>query len=214
MQITKDGNSKKKQVKIMMRKILRDIKWSTLLLEIFSVILAILLALWVNEYQQEKEDEENAIIHLKRITDEVSRNLNTLSPHNNANNKRLISLRKMISSFEGKLLSDDERIITVGYSFDPLENTEWEVVKLTGIIAHMEPDVISTLSQIYLAQELYIEHWTEFTKQFASGNVDFMDRRETDRYLGSIQFSSMTSKRLIQYYKHFLKQKEEIEGDK
>ena len=52
----------------------------------------------------------------------------------------------------------------------PLENTEWEVVKLTGTIAHMSPDIISKLSQIYLAQKLYGEHWIEFTKQFASGN--------------------------------------------
>ncbi len=198
----------------MLRKKLNEINWSTLFLEVFSVILAILLALWVNQYQQEKEDRKNALIHLTRITEEVKRNLESLNPHYNKNKERLFYSRKLINDFEGKVLSNDDRIISLGYSFTPLENTEWEVAKLTAAIADMEPDIISNLSQIYLAQNLYGEHWAEFTKQFASGNVDIQDRKETDRYLGSIQFSTMASSRLINYYEQFLKQINTMDNNK
>lgn len=188
----------------MIKKLLSKISWSNLMLEVFSVILAILLALWVNQYQQQKEQKENANIQLKRITKEVKRNLNSLYLHNEKNNERLSYSRKLINDLKGKSLDNSERIISLGYSFTQLENTEWEVAKLTGTIAQMEADTISVLSQIYLAQKLYGNHWAEFIKQFASGNIDIQDRKETDKYLGAIQFSTMTSNRLIGYYDQFI----------
>ena len=58
----------------MIRKLIKNIKWSTLFFEVFSIVLAILLALWVNQYQQEKENQKNALVHLEQNNKEVKRN--------------------------------------------------------------------------------------------------------------------------------------------
>ncbi|MCW8875502.1 MAG: hypothetical protein OQJ89_02045 [Kangiellaceae bacterium] len=189
---------------MIIKKLLKDIKWSNLVLEIFSVIFAILLALWVNEYQQEKENLAKAQKHLARIQEEVKQNLKILEHHNPLNKEKLNDLQNLTARLSGKKLPNGADRLTVGYSFAPLANTEWEIAKLNGTIAHIDAEQITLLSQIYLAQHLYQEHWIEFTKRSSSGKVTITNPEATDEYLGSLKFSVITSDRLIDYYNNFL----------
>jgi hypothetical protein len=188
----------------MLKKLIQNIKWSSLILEMLGVIFAILVALWVNQLGQDYENRSKAIEHQLRINQEVRRNQAILEPHATSNLERLSSARKLIEQHSAKTQNDDEYFVTLGYSFSPLDKTEWDVAKLTGALAHMKPEVIAALSQIYLNQDLYAEHWINFTKKFALGNVDINNKQETNEYLGSIQFSTMTSSRLLEHYQEYL----------
>jgi len=68
----------------------------------------------------------------------------------------------------------------------------------------LESNDISILSNIYLDQELYSDHWSSFTKKFALGSLDINSTKETNEYLGAIQFTNSVSSRLIDNYKRYL----------
>ncbi len=188
----------------MNKKFVKNIKWSTLLLEMISVVFAILLALWVNQIHQNYDNKNKATDQQQRILEEVSRNLAALEPHFTRNDSLLISARYLIEERKNLLQDDGPQYFTLGYSFNSLENTEWEVAKLTGVIAHMESDDIAILSNIYLDQALYSDHWISFTKKFALGSLNLNSTKETNEYLGAIQFTNSVSTRLIERYKRYL----------
>jgi len=169
-----------------------------------GVVFAILVAVWVSQIQQDYEDKNKAHAQQKRILEEVRRNLQELDPHFVRNVDLLISARKLIEEMKNLQQDPGPQYVTLGYSFSSLENTEWEVAKLTGVISHMESDDISILSNIYLDQALYSDHWSSFTKKFALGSLDINSTSETNEYLGAIQFTNSVSTRLIDRYKRYL----------
>lgn len=188
----------------MIRNLIKNIKWSTLVMEMISVVFAILLALWVSQIQQNYDNGNKAKTQQKRILAEVNRNLLLLEPHFIRSEKVLVSARKLIEEKKNVQPGSGPQYVTLGYSFNSLENTEWEVAKLTGVIAYMESEDISVLSNIYLDQELYSDHWTSFTKKFALGSLNINSTKETNEYLGAIQFTNSVSIRLIDRYKRYL----------
>jgi len=175
-----------------------------MILEMLSVIFAILVALWVNQIHQDHENGNRAKVQQQRIQEEVSRNLAQLEPHFVRNHDLLISAQKLIEEMANPQPNSGPQYVTLGYSFNSLDNTEWEVAKLTGVIAHLESNDISILSNIYLDQELYSDHWSSFTKKFALGSLDINSTKETNEYLGAIQFTNSVSSRLIDNYKRYL----------
>lgn len=182
----------------------KNIKWSSLILEMISVVFAILFALWVNQIQQNYDNQQKAKDQQLRIQAEVSRNLAVLEPHFVRNDNLLRSAQELIEERKSPQPGNGPQYVTLGYSFNSLENTEWEVAKLTGVIAHMKSDDISSLSNIYLDQALYSDHWSSFTKKFALGSLDINSTKETNEYLGAIQFTNSVSTRLIDRYKRYL----------
>ena len=183
---------------------IRNIKWSSLIMEKGSVVFAILVALWVNQFQQDYENKNKAKEQQKRILEEVGQNLRVLEPHFARNDNLLISARKLIEEKKNREQDPGPQYVTLGYSFGSLESTEWEVAKLTGVIIYMESDDISILSNIYLDQALYSDHWSSLTKKFALGSLDINSTKETNEYLGVIQFTNSVSTRLIDGYKRYL----------
>jgi len=139
-----------------------------------------------------------------RIQAEVSRNLAALEPHFVRNDNLLKSAQELIAEKKSPQQGSGPQYVTLGYSFNLLENTEWEVAKLTGVVAHIKSDDISILSNIYLDQALYSDHWSSFTKKFALGSLNINSTQETNEYLGAIQFTNSVSTRLIDRYKRYL----------
>jgi len=182
----------------------RNIRWSSLVLEMFSVVFAILFALWVNQIQQNHDNQQKAKDQQLRIQAEVSRNLAALEPHFVRNDNLLKSAQELIAEKKSPQQGSGPQYVTLGYSFNLLENTEWEVAKLTGVVAHIKSDDISILSNIYLDQALYSDHWSSFTKKFALGSLNINSTQETNEYLGAIQFTNSVSTRLIDRYKRYL----------
>jgi len=167
-------------------------------------VFAILVALWVNQFQQDYENKSKAKEQQERILEEVRQNLRGLEPHSARNDNLLISANKLIEDKKNREQDTGPQYVTLGYSFSSLKSTEWEVAKLTGVIAHMESDDISILSDIYLDQALYSDHWSSFTKKFALGSLDINSTKDTNEYLGAIQFTNSVSNRLINGYKRYL----------
>jgi hypothetical protein len=123
-------------------------KWSikTLLIEVFSIVLGVLLALGLSEWSEERQHRAQADIALANILLELESN-ETLLVAIHDNNTATITAMKEASPGEDQNLN-----------FIPglqLQDTAWEAFLSTGLSNYANYDDVLTLSQIYSIQDIY-----------------------------------------------------------
>ena len=124
-----------------------------ILVESTLIVLSILLALAVGEYERNREDEELATQALAAFQREIRQNrarLEDVGPYRRG-------LRDVIGrmSASGALASSDEFQATIGLeALRPafLTSTVWETALTTGALPHIDFDVVNALSLTYSLQ--------------------------------------------------------------
>ena len=131
-----DGNSNTQQ------------KWSvkTLLIEVFSIVLGVLLALGLSEWSEERQHRAQADIALANILLELESN-ETLLVAIHDNNTATITAMKEASPGE-----DQNQNFIPGLQ---LQETAWEAFLSTGLSNYANYDDVLTLSQLYSIQDIY-----------------------------------------------------------
>ncbi len=123
-------------------------EWSavSLIVEVFSIVLGVLLALGLSEWSEERQHRAQADIALANIILELESN-ETLLVAIHDNNTTTITAMKAASPDEDQNLN-----------FIPglqLQDTAWEAFLSTGLSNYANYDDVLALSQLYSIQDIY-----------------------------------------------------------
>lgn len=122
----------------------------SLLLEVFSIVLAVLLALAVSEWQQDKEHDEIAQTALQNMLNELQSNSEILTEIHNIN-IATIAAATAEDEAEG---SDADRQFIPGVQ---VSATAWQAFLSSGASNYIDYDLLLTLSKAYSQQSVYVQ---------------------------------------------------------
>lgn len=124
---------------------------TSILIEMFSVVFAVLLALGVNEWRNDKSNEELGLSAYNKITMEIKNNHKKISGIIENHKKILNDVDSVISR-----LRQNRTDITFGQvQFDTPSSTAWEAAKLTNAVNYLQYDKVEKISEVYSAQRIY-----------------------------------------------------------
>jgi len=123
---------------------LGKIPFQKLLIEVFSIVLAVLLALGVNQWREQEANEALARTALANVASELESNLKLLTLINTNNAAALESISDQ---------EDDEPVVFVpGLQ---LQEIAWESLLSTGVSTYVDYSTILMISETYSIQDVY-----------------------------------------------------------
>ena len=125
------------------------------LLEVFSIVLGVLLALAVSEWQQDREKDELAANALANVHNELRANQELLSALH-ASNKKTIELAAVEAAGDAEV--DESLQFTPGVQ---VRATAWNALQSSGVSNHVDYDVLLDLSGVYSVQAVYRQTGTQ-----------------------------------------------------
>ncbi len=190
---------------------LKKIPFKRLLLEIASVVFAVLLALGVNEWRKNLENEHLSQQALKNIVQEIEANksdiVNGLAEHKRLSSY-LDSTLKAYNNMPKENVKTVKKSFRFSYEHSVLNNTAWNSAQITQAVKFMDYETISTLSTIYELQAIYKDHGKEVIA--AMGKVAFHEA-EFKPFLKAnifnVRISINIEESLIEAYDAFLAEK-------
>ena len=197
-----------------MKKSKNKISVSKILLEIFSVSFAVLLALGVNEWRNNRANERLANEALENIKKEILSNLD-IAKETLALNKEIvekqkkafISIKKEIeSNISNGIENDVHSKFPFTFKFSPVKKTAWNSSNLTNAVIYIDFDLIQLLSETYETQGLYSRVNENIVERFASPGL-FMQKTisaELQAYFMKIKMYFQVTEALIDNYERCL----------
>ncbi|MCW8810489.1 MAG: hypothetical protein OQJ93_06450 [Ignavibacteriaceae bacterium] len=130
---------------------LKKLPLTNILVEIFSVVLAVLLALGMNEWRTNKNNEDLSLAAFDKIVKEVKSNKNKLDTLLVNHKEILVEIDSVIS----KLTRKSNEISFGQIVFEAPSATAWEAAKLTTAVNYMEYDRVEKITSVYSTQKVY-----------------------------------------------------------
>jgi hypothetical protein len=115
-------------------------------LEVFSIVLGVLLALAVSEWQENRNNQERTAAALRNVRAELARNLRILEIVHSNN----VAVVDRIADAPATQPQDEEFVPALQIS-----DSAWETLGTTGLANFVEFDLMVTLSQTYSLMEVY-----------------------------------------------------------
>ncbi len=168
-----------------------------ILLEMISVVFAVLFALAVDQWREEKAQADLAAEALEKVTLEVTTNRTNLAEMLPLQRTQIDKLRTGIEAGGS---------IRANFTAETLRNTAWQTAIMTEAVRFMEFETTSTLSDVYNLQNLVSK---SIENGFLSlSSVDFHDdaRREAavKSLLGAYVQLVHLEEQLLEQYDVFL----------
>lgn len=156
-----------------------DLSMTKVIVEIFSVVLAVMLALGANEWRQKRADQRLARIAVQNIREEILQNRDQLIRIQENHRNFLARIDTLLLQVHG----EDEIVLNRGLALGSLSSTAWNTATITQATIHMDFQMISQLSKIYELQETYSEMADDFMLKiiYSSEFYDETKARETLR---------------------------------
>ena len=157
----------------------------TILIEVFSIVLGVMLALGVSEWQQEREYAQLADTALANVARELESNLEVLTRihENNAETIRL-----------SEAGTDDENATSEDRQFIPgvqMRSTAWDTLLSSGLANHIDYRLLLSLSEIYSGQGIYRQMGLQIVEASMSmAAIATVNRTEIDNALFREQFGN------------------------
>jgi hypothetical protein len=117
-------------------------------LEVFSIVLGVLLALAVSEWQEKKNNEDRARLALANVRAELQSNLELLEIIGPNNQRVVEQITKGLSAPES-----DVNIIPGVH----MRTSAWQTLSSTGLSNYVDYALLIELSQLYSTIEVYRE---------------------------------------------------------
>lgn len=121
----------------------------TILIEVFSIVLGVMLALGVSEWQQEREYAQLADTALANVAWELRSNLEVLT-RIHENNVETIELSEAETNDQSA--SSEDRQFIPGVQ---VRSTAWNTLLSSGLANHIDYKLLLSLSEIYSGQRIY-----------------------------------------------------------
>jgi hypothetical protein len=139
---------------------LKKLPVGVLFLEVFSVVFAVLMALALDDWQENRTKLTLAENLTYKVIKEIRLNKSELASIIIKNDRERSELDKLLK--EVNRLSGGD--LMMGISFPKIKSTAWKSVVLTNSVSYMDIDLVGELSDIYYLQELYIDYATHLIK--------------------------------------------------
>lgn len=172
-----------------------------ILIEAFSVIFAVLLALGINEWRETRARERLAADALVKLRQEVATNRENLGT---ALERQRAALEELTVAIE-KISEGESREVEVGLVVEQLRNAAWESTILTDAARYMDFELVSTLSDVYHLQELVDDMVRQLLTRMTSTDFHDSDRRlnALRSYVDSLAQLVALEKNLMELYDEF-----------
>ncbi|MFQ6606668.1 MAG: hypothetical protein ACE5DP_03315 [Fidelibacterota bacterium] len=137
-----------------MREITNKLYISKILLEVFSVTFAVLLALGVNEWRNIRANEKLANEALENIRKELSSNLDVVKEMLLLNKEIVKRQKEAFARIKEKPDSDISEF-PFAFMVQSVKKTAWNSSNLTSAVRYLDFNLVQHLSETYEGQELY-----------------------------------------------------------
>ena len=138
--------------------------WRVLLLEFLSVVIGVLIALAVDEWNEDRQNQNKADLALDNIRLELKDNLDILE-YLHPNNLAVMSV--VFDSVQ----ADTQQNFLPGIQ---LQETAWQTLMSTGVAAYIPYEELFQVSQIYTIQEIYKRSGNQILDSFVNSRSLFM----------------------------------------
>ncbi|MEJ2203493.1 MAG: hypothetical protein P8170_05245 [Gemmatimonadota bacterium] len=125
-------------------------KLPQLLLEVASVVFAVLVALAVDEWRQDRENGQLAQRALAGIATEIRGNLGELDDARDAN-------RAMLVVLDSALTSETPQGFGVHFEYALLSSAAWQTSQVTQAIHFVDYGLVQRIARVYDLQTLFVE---------------------------------------------------------
>lgn len=157
----------------------------TILIEVFSIVLGVMLALGVSEWQQEREYAQLADTALANVAWELKSNLEVLT-RIHENNAETIEL-SATDTDDASAPSEDRQFIP-GVQ---VRSTAWDTLLSSGLANHIDYKLLLSLSEIYSSQGIYRQMGLQIMEASMSmASMATVNRTEVDNEVFQEQFGS------------------------
>ena len=187
-----------------MKKQLKTIPVGPLLIEVFSVMLAVLFALGVNEWRTNLANQELAENALANIFLEIERNKQEVEESARKHQSDQSLLEDALDS-EGEAAA-----VRFGYSHSVLSNTAWQSTLATQAVRFLDFETVDKLSELYELQLVYADHGKSVFSEMGSVayHREGASRAFLKANLFNVQVSLTIEERLLEEYDEFLSRRE------
>jgi hypothetical protein len=185
---------------------LKKLPLTNILVEVFSVVLAVLLALGVNEWRTNKNNEDLGAEAYEKVVKEVERNRSKLDTLLANHKKILVEIDSVIS----KLKRNSNEISFGQINFETPSSTAWEAAKLTAAVNYLEYDRVEMITSVYSTQKVY----SDVSDRIFQELVFFVPDKDREKMINQffkqkvyLNNLILIEEQLIQEYKKFLEGK-------
>lgn len=158
---------------------------TTILIEVFSIVLGVMLALGVSEWQQEREYAQLADTALANVAWELRANLEVLT-RIHENNVETIELSEAEDNDQSAPPADRQFIPGV-----QVRSTAWDTLLSSGLANHIDYKLLLSLSEIYSSQGIYRQMGLQIVEASMSiAAMATVNRTELDNEVFREQFGN------------------------
>lgn len=137
-------------------------KLPRLLLEATSVVFAVLVALAVDEWRQDRENVQLAQRALAGIAAEIGSNLAELDDARDPN-------QAMLTQLDSALSSSTEAGIGVQFEYALLSAAAWQTSQVTQAIHFVDYGLVQRIARVYDLQTLFVEGQRGLVEEMSAG---------------------------------------------
>lgn len=140
-----------------------SVEWRKAGFEIFAIVFAVLLALWVEDWWAEVERQERADLHLERIRAEIADNRSSL--------KGVIEQHETyIAGLEAALAEGDIALQQIGPFLQAeggaVSEAAWRSAQISQSVSKMPFETVSDLAGLYDTQAYYTGYVNSFFQRY------------------------------------------------
>lgn len=191
----------------------KQINFVKMLTEMTSIIFAVLLALWLENWMSERELQSQATVMLSHINAELTNNRQELTTAIVDNEKNIEGLKNFLND---DLVDINKLAPFLIISAGSTSNSAWESAKMTRTIGMMPIEVVTQLTKIYDTQEYYSSYVNFVFQQYTdlTTNIQFNlnAKHSTQKIVQHLAITNAFATQLLDSYETYLeKEKGAIE---
>ena len=188
------------------RKIKSSSVLANVLVEIFSIVFAVLLALAVNQWRENRSHQKLGDKALENIRVEMTENLKLFERILPLHQALYDSTKAMIEAIESGVNAQDSDLSHLTFQPIFLSETAWKAAIATQALIYIEYDIVSLLSKVYLFQQTYQKLTDDFLQ--ATFSIEYHEKEKTraqlDAAFGAIQAFLVLEKEMPKLYREAL----------
>lgn len=135
-----------------------------ILVEVISVVFAVLLALGLNHWREEKANEALAEKALQNIIIEIKSNIENID----SDVEGYEVMYDTLVARKKRIAKGTKTNMSLSYNHPILSSSAWEIANTTGAVKDMDIEVMMDLSDLYTFQEIFQKNGFDYFSAFTS----------------------------------------------
>jgi len=143
-----------------------------LALEVIFLVIAVFVALAVDEAWEDHENIESADLALSRIFQELEWNHDLIAQENERHGIELSRIQPLVDRLDTQASFPEDFDPDLAFQISILRDTAWRSAQLTDVLRYLPYEQVQKLAAVYSLQELYRNQSTQIFNY--QGNVEFI----------------------------------------